>query len=405
MSLKLPPDICASDDRSFAAYTLRHRLPHILRQIIEDGDYETEAVGQLDALGTEILEGTITPLPDADGITSAIWTKCLQPHLGKSWFAAPFLFVEMYFYRRIIDIINYRNAADSASRDPFIIKKRKGFDDAQPRTQQLAKWLATVPEMTNTLEALQELMLVNLWSNCADLSQLPETFRPAQGSSRGSQKLLIDDVARVAEYCVGKSPSLQQVDIILDNTGIELISDLALADFFISTNLVQRVVLHAKDYPIFVSDATSHDIRFTIRKLATSDTTAVAQWGQRLEKWLGSDTRCAQASQRLTIQHHPFWTLPLCFDAMLPDLRTDMNQSDLWIIKGDANYRRVVGDRHWPLDTPINTITQYLSTPCLALRVLKCELLVGMDIAKLNTFDLGNDWMTNGTYGIIQFVQ
>ena len=81
-----------------------------------------------------------------------------------------------------------------------------------------------------------------------------------------------------------------------------------------------------------------------------------------------------------------------------------MNQSDLWIVKGDANYRRVVGDRHWPINTPINTITQYLPAPCLALRILKCELLVGMDIATLNTFDLENDWMTNGTYGIIQFI-
>ena len=322
MPLKRPPDICASDDRSFAAYTLRYRLPHILHQIIKDGDYNAEVMRQLTHLGTEILEGTIAALPEVDGMTSAIWTECLQPHLGKSWFAAPFFFVEMYFYRRIIDIIDYWNGADSVSCDPFIIKKRKGFDDAQPRTQQLAKWLATVSEMTNTLDALQELLLANLWSNCADLSQLTETFRPEQGSSQGREKLLIDDVAEVAKYCVEKSSSLEQVDIILDNTGIELISDLALADFLIRTTLVQRVVLHAKEYPIFVSDATPHDIWFTVRELATSDTTAVAQWGQRLEKWMGIDTRCAQTSQRLAIQHHPFWTLPLYFEAMLPGLES-----------------------------------------------------------------------------------
>ena len=71
--MPLPPEICASDEQSFAAYTLRHRLPHILYQIIEDGNYDTEVVCQLENLSTEILEGTITPLPERGDRTSAIW--------------------------------------------------------------------------------------------------------------------------------------------------------------------------------------------------------------------------------------------------------------------------------------------------------------------------------------------
>ncbi|MEM9214922.1 MAG: damage-control phosphatase ARMT1 family protein [Cyanobacteria bacterium P01_F01_bin.150] len=425
--MKQPPEICASDDSSFAAYTLRNRLPHILRQIIEDSDYATGVVYQLESLNTEVLEGTITPLVETGDRTSAIWSQCLQPHLDKSWFDAPFFFAEMYFYRRIIDIVGYRNSANPESCDPFLAKKRKGFADAQSRTQQLAEWLATLSEKDNTMEALQELLLANLWSNCADLSQLPETFRPGpQGglesagtapspalplirgesktdpstSSRnvaqGGSRLLIDYAAEVATYCHTSQP-LQRVDIILDNTGIELISDLALADFLLRTGLAQRVILHAKDYPVFVSDATLHDIQFTIQQLMASDITAVAQWGQRLSEWM--------AGQGLLVQHHSFWTLPLYFDVMVADLQADMNASDLWIVKGDANYRRLVGDRHWPLDTPIDSITQYLTVPCLALRVLKCELLVGMDMATLESLELENDWMTNGTYGVVQFMQ
>ena len=403
----VPPEINASGDRSFAAYTLRNRLPHILRQIIQDGDYLAEVVGQLEVLGTDILDGTITSLSETEETTSVIWPQCLQSHLGKTWFEAPFFFVEMYFYRRIIDIIDYHHAPNSESCDPFITKKRQGFTDAQPRTRQLADWLATGLETSNLLAPLQALLLANLWSNCADLSQLPETFRPEQEDSvhaaqkdptpsRRNEKLLVDDGLEVSRFIVQRSAPLQRVDIILDNTGIELTSDLALADFLLRTNLAQQVILHAKNYPVFVSDATLHDIRFTIREMATSSITAVAQWGQRLHEWL--------ESQRLDLQAHPFWTLPLYFDAMLPDLRADMSVSDLWIVKGDANYRRLVGDRHWPLDASIDTITQYLTAPCLALRVLKCELLVGMDLAKLNSLELEDDWMTNGTYGIIQFI-
>ena len=205
----------------------------------------------------------------------------------------------------------------------------------------------------------------------------------------------MDDISKITLFIEERAISLQRVDIILDNTGIELISDLALAHFLLRTNLAQQVILHAKNYPVFVSDATPHDIQFTIRQMATHEVLAIAQWGQRLNEWL--------RDQRLSVQQHPFWTLPLYFDAMLPDLQADMGTSDLWIVKGDANYRRLVGDRHWPLDTSINTITQHLQVPCLALRVLKCELLVGMDLNKLNSLDLEDDWMTNGTYGIIQF--
>ncbi|NET39715.1 MAG: hypothetical protein F6K19_48440 [Cyanothece sp. SIO1E1] len=36
----LPPEICAAEENSFARYTLQHRFPHIIEQIVSDNDYE-----------------------------------------------------------------------------------------------------------------------------------------------------------------------------------------------------------------------------------------------------------------------------------------------------------------------------------------------------------------------------
>jgi D-3-phosphoglycerate dehydrogenase len=63
---------------------------------------------------------------------------------------------------------------------------------------------------------------------------------------------------------------------------------------------------------------------------------------------------------------------------MPPSLRQVLAQSDLVINKGDANYRCLVGDCHWPYTTPFADIVAYFPAPLLALRTLKAELAVGL---------------------------
>ncbi|UCC50900.1 MAG: DUF89 family protein, partial [Anaerolineaceae bacterium] len=82
------------------------------------------------------------------------------------------------------------------------------------------------------------------------------------------------------------------------------------------------------------------------------------------------------------------------------------SQSHLIISKGDANYRRLLGDRHWPYTTSFQAIMAYTPAPLLALRALKAEVAAGLSpeqIARLNKED--EEWMVNGRWGVIQFVQ
>ena len=58
--------------------------------------------------------------------------------------------------------------------------------------------------------------------------------------------------------------TLNEVVLVLDNAGMELFSDLLLADYLLSQGLAQKVHIHAKACPTFVSDATLQDINFLL---------------------------------------------------------------------------------------------------------------------------------------------
>ena len=401
--VSLPPEICSVEESSFARYTLLNRFPHILEQIINDNDYDYEVIIKLRALFDDVSTGRIAPLKKTGQLDSEAWENCIQRHEGKSWFEAPFFFVEMYFYRRILEIVSYFDASDNEERDPFALKKRKSFSDSLTQVRNLIDFLHKLnisQEDRNDQipENLENLISADLWSNCADLSQLPKTANSNQLAfqAKNSSTLLINDVSTASAHIARREEPLLRVDIVLVNAGIELISDLALADFLITNHLADQVILHCKRFPVLVSDATVADIMFVINDMQLNKILELQKWGQKLNNLIEQGS--------LKIQNHSFWTLPLYFREMPADILSDIQTSDLLISKGDANYRRLLDDRHWEISTPVEQITNYLSTHCLALRVLKSEILAGMDLERLNSLDLETDWMTSGSYGIVQFI-
>lgn len=61
-----------------------------------------------------------------------------------------------------------------------------------------------------------------------------------------------------------------RVDIVLDNSGFELITDLMLGQWLVATGHAKEVVFHAKAMPWFVSDVTPPDFAFAIEALQES---------------------------------------------------------------------------------------------------------------------------------------
>jgi hypothetical protein len=90
---------------------------------------------------------------------------------------------------------------------------------------------------------------------------------------------------------------------------------------------------------------------------------------------------------------------------MSDKLKEELSQAGLVISKGDANYRRLLGDRHWPFTTRFTEVVSYYPSDILALRTLKSELVVGLENGQAESVTVKDpDWMLNGRWGMVQYL-
>jgi hypothetical protein len=248
--------------------------------------------------------------------------------------------------------------------------------------------------MQPSAEVLSPLLLADLWGNRADLSLFAADADEAQTMmDDGRERLLVDETTAVLAH-LDLSGSTQQssisskakpdrsarrIDFIIDNAGFELVCDLALAIYLLGSETADSVHLHLKTHPTFVSDATQLDVAQTISFLLAD--------GDKQVEALAAQLKVCWDNGRLQLHHHPFWTSPLAFWDMPDDLRDELAQAHLIISKGDANYRRLLGDRHWPFTTSFAAIMSYTPAPLLALRTLKAEVAAGLTKAQVAWLD------------------
>jgi hypothetical protein len=189
------------------------------------------------------------------------------------------------------------------------------------------------------------------------------------------------------------------IDIIVDNAGFELIMDLALADYLISSGVAKCVTFQLKAHPTFVSDAMEKDLRQHVEYYANlegfeNNKAAGERWLRYLNsgQWV-----CHQ--DNFWVQPPPMWDMP-------SPLRNDLKQRcDLAFVKGDANYRRLLGDLEWDYSAPFEDVVgYYFPCPVCALRTLKAEVGCGMAEDKWKDAEkLDSQWMVNGRFGVVQF--
>ena len=100
-------------------------------------------------------------------------------------------------------------------------------------------------------------------------------------------------------------------------------------------------------------------------------------------------------------------TSPRAAWEMPDDLRADLATAALCIYKGDANYRRLLGDAHWPYSTPFGAAVGFFAPcPLLALRTLKAGCGVGVPVeAATRAAALDEHWRTSGRFGVAQLAR
>lgn len=397
----IPQPLRGEESGTFAHHSVAVRLPDIARRTLEENDFPLESITAIKELIEEIPDSPIRPLRDGDAPDTAGWKRYLAPYAKMNWLQIPWFFAEAYFYRRILEASAYFQPGPWNGKDPFSYQKWAGLKDSLPAIEALSSRLnAALKQKPRAwdAEALQSLLYADLWGNQADYSLWPagEEDKPTHiDHSLARQHLLVDDAQAVVNYLF-ETNGQGRIDFLIDNAGFELAADLCLADYFLTSGLAEAVRFHLKPHPTFVSDATRRDVRQAAEYLLLSPSAGIQEFAGRLEGHLKAG--------RLQLMEDYFWTSPLPSWEAPALLRGELAQSRLVICKGDAHYRRLLGDRRWPYTTPFADILCYYPAPILALRTLKSEMAAGLrsdQIDDLNRKD--PDWLIDGRWGIIQF--
>ncbi|MET9835848.1 damage-control phosphatase ARMT1 family protein [Streptomyces sp. NPDC006385] len=384
----LAPVLLGDEPGSFPHSVLAERHPAIIRQVRESFPYGPEQHRALDALLASCAKGVIEPLP-ADAHDRERWSAWgADAHTGRSWSDVPWLWSESYFYRQLLEAVGYFTTGPWQGIDPFRPSKLAELD-APETDEELAALDALADRPAD--EQDRALLHGSLWGNRADLGFRLSATRDEASSD--TPPLVADDGETL--WCLLPPSGSATLCLIADNAGRELVPDLLLIARLLAQGRVERAILHVKPYPYYVSDATHADVLDALRRL-TAAPGAAATYGHAL--W------SAMTDGRLTVRAHPFSCAPLPYAAMPGDLREEIAAATLTIVKGDLNYRRLVGDRLWPPTTPFTEVTAHFPGPVAALRTLKSDVITGLDAgteAALVEAE-GQKWRTGGTHALIQ---
>jgi hypothetical protein len=419
LSESLPALFTTEGQESFARRSIRDRHAATLLEVIELNGVGEPYRSRLLDFRAESLGGRLTdPLSAGRAAHDpalfepqelADWREAAAPLAGRSWYELPWYFAESFWFLRLLLAFGYYEPrGPNRLRDPFEPFKRQellepgGGLAAARSLAPLAAGADSAPaglppaQGPAPAEALRELLLASLWGNRMDLSMhsLAREYR-GEFLQHQDHELLVDHSRETSE----RLPACRRVDLILDNAGPELVCDLLLAAKLLAAAAEgsRRVVLHAKRSPYYVSDARPADVRDTIRALSEAADASVRAAGRRLERLLGQGS--------LRVLDHWFWNGPRFFQDLPAELRGELGASDLVLVKGDANYRRLVGDRRWPAGTAMESLTEHFPAPFAALRTMKSEILVDLSPQQVERLDREDpEWRTNGRRGLVRLV-
>ncbi|KAL1524069.1 hypothetical protein AB1Y20_018980 [Prymnesium parvum] len=384
-----PPPLAASDGvHTFTYDSVQRRLPLIVEAVLKNNpSYPVELEESLRNLAAEIECGK--PL-QALKAPPATWAAEMAPLLAETntWFTAPWFLVENYFYKRILELTD----PVTGGSDPFAAQKLASLAAAEGAFQRM------LAAKLDTTEDLERLVMTSLWGNVADLSVsagdvlvTPEKASEGVDGEEVDDMLLADDTKALCSALIAARSG--EVIIVLDNCGLEFVADLLLIDGLLRCGQ-NKITLHVKDTPVFVSDVTVPDIEPHLSWLESNH-------GQEMAARL----RQAFTDGRVEVEAPTFYTSSIPFYEMPDSLRTRFGAAELVITKGDANYRRMLGDLHWPFDTPFSELMSYWPSSVAALRTCKSGVLVGVSekVTKVAAGKHPDKWLTGGLYGVVQY--
>lgn len=164
-----------------------------------------------------------------------------------TWFHSDWLFTECYLYRRLRCF--FESSTHWKFYDPFSTTKLDTFAASYKGIHACAAWMEELLAKSPTFVAynpstfilFKELVYSSLWGNATDLSLFTNMdFAELQKLQKTSadelalkeDRIIVNQVQKIWE-CM-RTMRKGRVDIVLDNAGFELMTDLLLADFMLT---------------------------------------------------------------------------------------------------------------------------------------------------------------------------
>jgi hypothetical protein len=356
------------------------RVPRIARDMLAQNAFLPSRVRDaVEALARSIeLDAPLArPCPPAPDVTE--WTAAWAEHERETWLGAEWFYAELAFYRELVGITRFWETA----RDPFEASKEEELAGGRPWTR-LEEALAAAGAARE--ERIAALLDACLWGNRVDLSYTVAASRVG----RADGDLLVDE--RAAALPLIARPGAR-IDLVADNTGTELALDLALVDAVLEDKAAS-VTIHLKLAPVFVSDATGADFWRMLEAMHD-------RGGD--ERALAARLCGAFDAGRLALAPDPFWSGPRFLWQIPHHIAQAFSAADLVVLKGDANYRRAVGDALWPPEAPFAAAVSYATFPMLCLRTMKSDSVLGLPSGLAEKLDASDArWRVDGCRGVAQ---
>ena len=340
----------------------------------------------------------LEPLTATDALDYAEWHKALSSE-EFTWFQSDWLFVECYMYRKIADI--FLKTKLFRNYDPFETLKRETLNQNMQSISAIAEF-----NINNQSDNARLWLELSLWGNRCDLSL--KNVTPSFSNLIEELKLLRENViVNQSQEVLDRIKSLESaedvvIDVVLDNSGFELFTDLCLMNYLTSRlSHLHKIRIHVKSYPWFVSDVMKKDFLWTIDFLIShsNDPNVVC---------IGKEWKSFLENGRWQLVEDYYWTYPYDYDQMARvnlHLFKELSASSLIIFKGDLNYRKLLGDLNWNSKTSFSeALRSFKPRPSFvcALRTNKADLIVGFEPKKLTQVKLPHDYLVSGEYAVIQ---
>lgn len=445
----VPGPYVNSNKSSFAYTSVTKRWPAIIQQIAEDlnsaesdehaAEERPKLTDLLFSLKQDLETDAVIPHLPSDAINSAVYNSEIDACQESTketlrWHSAPWLLSECYLYRKIQHFFDSSNSWKSY--DMFGHAKNSTFTKSSDAVSSLAERYVKISEqLSETLKGadhatkvaalellFHELLSTSLWGNATDLSLLVtvslEELKKLQvaAESRDKEMLLANDFEITWKQL--NSQVGGRVDIVLDNSGFEVYTDLVLALFLLDSNLAEQIVLHPKSQPWFVSDVVPGDFGSVISMLADENVfpkqrSALNNIVEKLTNYMNDGSIVIRTSTFWTTAL-PFWEINENGKGKGDEVWKNLRASKLVIFKGDLNYRKLTGDVMWKRETPFTEATQDLAhanIPIVSLRTVKADVCVGLPEGKAESLvakwksehpdQPGEAWSWSGNYAVI----